>query len=367
MANHATYVAWCYGDTMPRLAKDMLLHWSKRFALGIAALLLGAVVITTALMNDRPNIADLNWPTYPAIDSPREATDGAVTVTWLGVSTLLFDDGETQILVDGFFSRPGAMDILLDRPIESDAAKVNFAMNEFRMRRIAAIVPAHSHFDHAMDIGAIANRSFASILGSPSSVQIARGAGVPEDQIIEAISRTEYPFGNFTITLIDSAHAAYAWRGEVPFAGPIDRPLQTPAPVSAWREGESYSIVIAHPSGTTLVQGSAAFLEGSLAGVRADVVMLGTSQLDSMGQSYAEKYWQETVTTTGAKRVFPVHFDDFTKPFGTVELFPKFIDNFTRSAKWLEKFRNTWDTDTRLQIPVFGQATVLYPDESPDA
>ena len=31
---------------------------------------------------------------------------GDVRVTFLGVSTLLFDDGETRIMTDGFFSRP---------------------------------------------------------------------------------------------------------------------------------------------------------------------------------------------------------------------------------------------------------------------
>ena len=28
-----------------------------------------------------------------------------VTVTWYGVTTLLFDDGDTKLLIDGFFSR----------------------------------------------------------------------------------------------------------------------------------------------------------------------------------------------------------------------------------------------------------------------
>jgi L-ascorbate metabolism protein UlaG (beta-lactamase superfamily) len=352
---------------MLMIAKDLLIRWSKRAAFVIGAVLVCGVALIAGLWNDRPELGDVNWSTHDSLSASTEVVDGTVTVTWFGVTTMLFDDGETQILIDGFISRPTIADILLGRPVESDAAKINYVMNEFRMRQLAAIIPAHSHFDHAMDVGAIANRSFASILGSSTTAQIARGAGVPEDQVVVVSSNTEYTFGNFTVTLVSSAHAPFAWRGEVPLAGTIEEPLLTPAPVTSWREGGSYSIVIAHPSGTTLVQGSAGFIEGALQGVQADVVMLGISQLEGIGRDYAERYWQEIVTTTGAKRVFAIHFDDFTRPFGTTELMPRILDNFVTMASWLEAFRDTWDTDTRLYVPTFGQPIILYPQESPDA
>ena len=39
-----------------------------------------------------------------------DAGGAPVTVTWYGVTTLLFDDGDTKLLIDGFFSRPTAYD-----------------------------------------------------------------------------------------------------------------------------------------------------------------------------------------------------------------------------------------------------------------
>jgi L-ascorbate metabolism protein UlaG (beta-lactamase superfamily) len=354
---------------MLTVAKDAIIYWSRRAALVLAAIVIFGSILMVSLWNNRPALSDVNWPAATLVEAPLEMTEGTVTVIWFGVTTMLFDDGETQILIDGFISRPTVFDILLGRPVESDAAQINYVINHFRMRQLAAIIPAHSHFDHAMDVGAIANRSFASVLGSSTTGQIARGAGVPEDQIVLASSGTEYTFGNFTVTLIDSAHAPFAWRGEVPLAGQIEAPLVTPAPITAWREGHSYSIVIAHPSGTTLVQGSAGFVEGALQDVSADVVMLGTGQLEGIGRKYAEQYWQEMVTSTGAKRVYAIHFDDYTKPFGTIELMPKVLDNFVKMATWLESFRDIWDTDTQLHVPEFGQPIVLYaqPQESPDA
>ena len=84
---------------------------------------------------DRPALDAIDWEA-PVITTI-SATD-AVTVTWLGVTTLLFDDGDTQLLIDGFFSRPSLTDILLDRPVDNDAAIINYALDEFRMRRLAA-------------------------------------------------------------------------------------------------------------------------------------------------------------------------------------------------------------------------------------
>jgi len=343
--------------------REQLKTWGRRIAIGVAGVIVAGSLIIYFLWSDRPQLAEVDWQPYPQYESHANA----VTATWLGVTTLLFDDGETQILIDGFFSRPSIADILFATRIQSSAAEINLVLDEYRVRRLAAIIPVHSHFDHAMDIGAIANRSSASIIGSESTANIARGSGVPEDQIVIAEPGSVYEFGAFTVQLIQSSHAPLGWGGSIPFAGSIDEPLKLPAPVSAWREGRSFSIVISHPQGTTLVQGSAGFLPGSLDNVVADVVMFSTFGLENFGREYTEQYWQSLVTSTGATRALPLHFEDYTQPFGSIELSPRVIDDFPDIAAWLEQIRNTWDKDTRLHLPVFGEQLVLYPPPDPDA
>ena len=339
---------------------------AKRIAISAAIFVLLVGITAALLWNSRGDLATIDWPTPEPVSA---ATTDRVTVTWLGVSTLLFDDGETQILIDGFFSRPSLADVLLRRPIESDAAQINRIMNEFRMRRLAAIIPLHNHFDHAMDIGAIANRSSASILGTESTAQIAHGAGVPDDQITVIDADKSFQFGEFQVTLIPSSHAPIGWRGSVPFDGIIELPLATPQPVSAWRFGGGFTVVIEHPDGTALVQGSAAFRKYELRTIAADVVFLGVSQLDNLGRDYAELYWQHTVTATGASRVYPIHFDDFTQPIGEVLLPPKIIDDFEKTATWLDQFRRRWDRETALLLPEYGKPIALFsqPDPAPDS
>ena len=319
--------------------------------LGIAVLL---SLILSMVVRNRDSIIDIPLPLAPKADS----TEGIVTATWFGCTTLLFDDGETQILVDAFISRPTIVDYLLRRPVENDIATINYFMHEYRVRRLAAIIPLHSHFDHAMDIGAIANRSSASILGSESSAHIGRGAGVPEDQIVVIGDGTEYQFGQFTVRFLETDHAPIGWNGSVPFAGEIEAPLETPAPISAWREGGSYAVVISHPTGTALVQSTAGMAR--LAELNVDVAFLGVGMLSGLSPRYAERFWQASVTSTGADVVIPIHFDDFTRPFGTTALPPRIVDDFGLTVERLLALQQTWDADARMYLPAFGEPIALF-------
>jgi L-ascorbate metabolism protein UlaG (beta-lactamase superfamily) len=322
---------------------------AKQVAATVAILLVVAVAALAMLWRDRVDLDNISWP------AGLEPKDGELSATWLGVTTVLIDDGETQILVDGFFSRPTLADGLLRRPVANDAAIINYALHEFDMRRLAAVIPVHSHFDHAMDVGAIAKRSNASVLGSESTANIARGAGVTEDQIVVVNGSDRYQFGEFEVRLIESRHGPIGWRGSVPLPGTIDEPLVLPAPIQAMRLGGAYTVVVEHPLGTIVVQGSSGFNEGALADVEADLVLLCTYGLSSLGREYAERYWQEMVTTTGGKAVIPMHFDDFTRPFGEVTPFPRFLDDIETTSRWLESFRDTWDTEVVLYKPEFGR------------
>jgi L-ascorbate metabolism protein UlaG (beta-lactamase superfamily) len=89
-----------------------------------------------------------------------------------------------------------------------------------------------------------------------------------------------------------------------------------PAKASAYRCGEAWSTLIRHlPTGRRmLIQGSAGFAAGALAGRRAEVVYLGVGQLGVQPDLYIRQYWNETVRAVGARRVVLIHWDDFFRP-----------------------------------------------------
>lgn len=335
---------------------EKALLWLRRTGIGLAV---AAVVIIPGsiwLWQDRPSIDALKLRTSELTRTGA----GGVKVTWLGVTTLLFDDDETQILIDGFFSRPNIFDVIFRRPIVSDAANINYALDEFRMRRLAAVIPLHSHYDHAMDVGAIANRSSASVVGTESTANIARGAGVPDDQIILVTNGDTLQFGKFTISFVTSRHVPNSFGDSHLLAGFMSEPLKQPAEIAQWREGGSWSVLISHPLGTTLVQGSAGFIEDALAETQADVVMMSIAGLTSQGRKYTSDYWEQIVEKTGATRVYVIHHDDFTQPFGQIELFPTSIDNVVESVKWLNALAAAGEAGIEILQPTFGEPAVLY-------
>jgi len=335
-----------------------LARWLRLLAGSVVAIAFITVGIAVWLWQDRPALSELGWPVAEATTEPANA----VTVTWLGVTTLLFDDNETQILIDGWFTRPGIHHHLLGE-ISTDIANVNYAMAEFRINRLAAIVPVHSHFDHAMDVGIVANRSTAVVLGSESTANIARGANLPVEQYQILADGETRQFGDFVITLIVSRHAPIADGMKPWFPGTITEPLEQPARTNEWKDGQSYSVLISHPRGKTLVQGSAGFIKGKLSDVSADVVMLGVAGLSRLGQNYTAEYWRETVMAVDADRIYPIHIEDFTRPFGDVTLFPRVVDDATVAARWINDIAVTgksFDDPPHIQRLPFGLSVVLY-------
>jgi L-ascorbate metabolism protein UlaG (beta-lactamase superfamily) len=333
-----------------------LRFWTGIVVVSLLTIAAAGVAILASLWGDRGNIEDFDWQ-HGKLPGPEA---GVVTVIWLGVSTLLFDDGETQILIDGAFSRVDLLDIALLRKVSSDAGTINYAIAEYHMDRLAAIVPLHSHFDHAMDVGMIANRTSAIIIGSESTANIARGADVPVDQYQILADGEPRQFGEFMVYLLASRHAPVGFGDSPWFPGTIDDPLPQPARISQWRSGTVYSVYIKHPRGTTLVQGSGGFVPGNLKGQRADVVMLSVAGLNRLGRDYFEEYWDETVNAAGAGRVFPIHYDDFTLPFGDVRLFPSVVDDVMQTGAWIDELATQSESPISVQLLPFGQPSELY-------
>jgi len=273
---------------------------------------------------------------------------------------VLFDDGETQILIDGFFSRVSLLDGLPLRRVTSDIATINYALARYRMNRLAAIIPAHSHFDHVMDVGHVANRTSAVVLGSESTANVARGADVPVDQYQILGNGEIRQFGNFTIKLIASRHVPVGSEDEEVFPGIIDVPLRQPAHLSDYKTGVAWSVVLGHPRGTTIVQASAGFVRGRLHEETADVAMISVAGLADMGPDYAAEYWSETVTATGAARVIVMHHDDYTAAFGEVRLFPDIADRVVESSTWLNRLASSAEIPVSIERPPFGKPMLLY-------
>mgnify|MGYP003667221366 CR=1 FL=1 len=276
------------------------------------------------------------------------APDAPLTVTWLGIATLIVDDGQTQIMTDGFVSRPSLLDLLLRRPIATDSDTLEQVIDTYKINRLAAIMPVHSHYDHAMDSADFARLTGADVLGSVSTANVARSSALDESRIVTIEPGDTYSYGLFDITFYESRHAPLASNSAI--EGAVSAPFALPAPYTAYKEGGSYAIHINHPEGSILVVGSAGFVPGALQGVEADVVFLGTGGFISLDSEYVSEYVDETVVAVRPEEVVIIHHDDLLGEFGNVEQ-SRLIPSFDKTrALELQQFV----LPARLTQPSFG-------------
>jgi L-ascorbate metabolism protein UlaG (beta-lactamase superfamily) len=264
---------------------------------------------------------------------PVAGPDAPLTVTWLGVSTLLIDDGSSAVMTDGFFSRPGLGRVGAGK-LSPSPARVDGCLARAGVTKLAAVVPVHTHFDHALDSALVADRTGAQLVGGESAANVGRGHGLSADRLVIADSGTPIRLGAFDITLVESRHCP-----PDRFPGSIDQPVVPPVRVAAYRCGEAWSALVHHRSSgrRLLIQGSAGFVKGSLTGQHADVVYLGVGQLGVQPESYLVDYWTETVRTVGARRVVPVHWDDFFRPLSKpLRALPYVADDLDSSLRILD-------------------------------
>ncbi|HYO00738.1 MAG TPA: MBL fold metallo-hydrolase [Mycobacterium sp.] len=254
----------------------------------------------------RPKLADYRG----YFDQPAATTQSPLTVTWAGVTTLLIDDGESALMTDGFFSRPALLTVGA-RKLAPSLPRIDGCLTRLGVERLDAVIPVHTHFDHAMDSAVVARLTGAKVVGGDSAAHLGRGAGLPDDRLVVVTPGEPVSLGAFDVTLVVGDHCP-----PDRFPGVITAPVVPPVKASTYRCGESWSTLIHHRSSDRrlLAVGSAGFIPGALRGQRADVVYLGVGQLGLQPEHYVVDYWNEAVRAVGARRVVLIHWDDFFRP-----------------------------------------------------
>ena len=287
----------------------------KRIVIGflVAILLLIAIFLYLLFFWRADTRLDPDW----RINRHTTNAEGAITVRFTGTSTLLFSDGQTQWMTDGWFSRPNITQLLITKKISPDLPAIEKGLARNKVENLAAVIPLHSHYDHAMDSPEVARRTGAMLMGSESTANIGRGWGLPEDQIAIFENRVPVTLGAFTITPIETSHFQFGDTRliKIDLNDPeITEPLIPPVSARDYKLGKAYALHVTHPRGNFVIVGSAGFGDGDLEGYDADLIFLGIGGLGQKSQDYQNAYWRETVTSVGASRVIPIHFDSLTAP-----------------------------------------------------
>ena len=278
---------------------------------------------------------------------PCEGKPGCVTLGWmqsssgqelrvgfLGVTSVLVDDGDTRLLTDGFFTRPALHRVLLGR-LAPDGARIEQGLARAGITDLRAVLVGHSHYDHALDAPEVARRTGAVVVGSSSTANLARGYGLPGEQIRVVEPGEPLVFDAFRVRFFPSRHAS-----PNAAAGEISAPLTFPARARAFRDGGCFSLLIEHARGKSLlIQESAGFVKGALAGARAEIALISMAMLGRQPESYRRAYFSETAGAVGAKVICPLHYDDFFRPLeNPPRRIPRWMDDLRPALDSLERW-----------------------------
>jgi L-ascorbate metabolism protein UlaG (beta-lactamase superfamily) len=280
----------------------------NKILIALAVVILG--VATYAFIRLRPS-ADINEYQEYFVDDSEAPVDSAVRVTFFGVSTLLIDDGETQILIDGFFSRY-SMSRALFRDMQTDSAVIDELVVASGMNRVKGIFVTHTHYDHAFDIAYTARKTGATAYGSASTLNVARGGGLGESQLKLFQPNVDIAVGDFTVRVVPSKHSP--GNNLEDDAVTIDAPLRQPASIKAYPEGGSFDFLLKHGGHSIYIKPSPNFVEGALDSLSADVLFLGLAIVSKQGPEWRDQFYDEIVGALSPALVIPIHWDNFFEP-----------------------------------------------------
>ena len=271
-------------------------------------------------------------------------------ITFLGTTTLLFDDGTDQILFDAHVTRPSLKKYIFGRELPN-TAMADEMIRLHKIDRLKAIFVSHSHHDHVMDAPYIAKKCGAVIYGSSSALNVARGGGVPEEQLVEFKAEDTFAVGNYKIKVIASIHSKPTILNN-DLGQTIDSPLDPNSKLRAYKEGGSYDFFVETPDKKYMIRPSFNYIEGQMDGYKADVLFLGVAGLAKADEATEKKFFEETVAKVEPSLVVPLHWDNFfsglDKP---VRGMPRLVEKTEVVFFKLGRYCEAHDIPCLIQIP----------------
>lgn len=272
-------------------------------------------------------------PLAPKPSAPTKRA--AVTLTYLGVAGWEVDDDGHALLIDPYFSRVDVADE--SAPLVPDAA----AIARYAPKHADVILVEHSHYDHLLDVPTLALATGALVLGTESTLNVARAEKVPEAQLALARPGDTFERAPFSIVVKAGLHSLIG----KPSTN-IPRDVTMPMSASGYAEGGTLHYLVRADGRSILFISSANFIESELAGLKPDVAVVAVSLRQKIPD-----YTCRLMRALGKPPlVLTNHFDAHWQPLG-----PKQVDIDDQARAGLAVFRaevHTCAPETRVEIPI---------------
>jgi L-ascorbate metabolism protein UlaG (beta-lactamase superfamily) len=210
-------------------------------------------------------------------------------------------------LLDPYITRAPLTQVAFGR-ISSDLSAI-----AQHVPRADAIVVGHTHFDHALDVPAIARQTGAKVFGSRSAIKLCRAAKLPDSQL-HMVEREPgqdaivAEVGPFTLRFAPSAHSRFLL-GRVPYPGEISDCDDVPVKTGDYRCGAVFRVEMQVAGRTIVHLGSAELAPGGTIPRDIDLLLLCVA-----GWRSSPDLPERVMRSLSPQRVLLSHWDNFFLP-----------------------------------------------------
>ncbi|MFH1537830.1 MAG: MBL fold metallo-hydrolase [bacterium] len=229
--------------------------------------------------------------------------DTALAVEWAGTAGFRLTYGNNILLIDPFVSRPGLFRMLFLRLYTNEKLCAEL------FPRADHIFVGHSHYDHLMDVPAVAQRTGATVHGSASTAAVCRGAGLPGEQIHVVAPGDVAECGPVGVKFFQSLHGR-AILGRVPMPGEITGEPKPPLRSTQYRLGTVFGFLVEAGGFRVFHLSSAEVVDEEIEKVGSVDLLL----LCLAGRKHTEDYLGRTAGRLKPRFLVPHHYDSFFRP-----------------------------------------------------
>lgn len=223
-------------------------------------------------------------------------------LAWLGAAGFRLTYRGQHLLVDPYLTRLSLGDLLRRRVIPAAPAALA------RVPDPVAILVGHTHFDHALDVPALAARAGCKVYGGRSLARLMALHGRPE-LAVEVAAHARYELGPFTVRFVPSKHSKLAAGLWTPYDGEITCDHTDELTPQAYRCGQIWGLEIEVGGARLYHTGSCDLDEAAEIPRGVDVFLCGIA-----GRRFTRRYVERILRRVEPRLVVPCHHDDFFRP-----------------------------------------------------
>ncbi len=222
---------------------------------------------------------------------------------WLGTAGFKLSYQGTTIWIDPYVTRLSMLQLVGRRVVPPSSEAVSRWID-----KADAVLVGHTHFDHALDVPAIARHTGCKVYGSQSLQNLMGLYGLGPQAVVVDPHR-DYEVGPFKFHFIPSIHSKLQLGLGIPYSGELTCDHVDELTPQAYKCGQVMGIHI-EVAGTRLYhQGSADLIESEIKDRGVDIFLCGIS-----GRRFTPNYVARIVKALAPNVIVPTHYDNFFRP-----------------------------------------------------